>query len=413
MPDDIVLRSPVTDEELRRFYDPLELAFAEDFQEAGITAEKPFMERERLINAFDGERRVAASGAFSMRLTIPGAIIPVSAITAVGVVPDMRRRGILRQMMDWLLADARAHDESVAILWASEAAIYQRFGFGMSTVVSHFDVDRGRLVFRAPLPPRDDVRIRMVDTDEAARIGELVYEQIRQVAPGSMDRPTLQWQTLLMADAEWMREGQGPKFRAVLEVAGEPRGYVVYRVKDDWSHRGPANVLTVVELLGLDPEAEQRLWQWIAGLDLMGSVIGRRGPVPHPLQQWLLEPRRLGLTVNDGLWLRFVDLATALAARRYIGPGSIVLDIDDEMFESNAGRWKLTVADDGTATVKRSTADPDLAIDVGALASTYLGTWRFLDLAAAGRVRECRPGAIETADGLFRARRTAYANTMF
>ena len=110
MPDDIVLRSPVTDEELRRFYDPLELAFAEDFQEAGITAEKPFMERERLINAFDGERRVAASGAFSMRLTIPGAIIPVSAITAVGVVPDMRRRGILRQMMDWLLADARAHD---------------------------------------------------------------------------------------------------------------------------------------------------------------------------------------------------------------------------------------------------------------------------------------------------------------
>src|SRR6476619_5152927 len=107
MPDDIVLRSPVTDRDLRAFYDPLATAFSEDFNEAEIAAEKPFMERERLINAFDGERRVASSGSFSMQLTVPGAIIPAAGITAVGVVPDQRRRGILRQMMDWLLADAR------------------------------------------------------------------------------------------------------------------------------------------------------------------------------------------------------------------------------------------------------------------------------------------------------------------
>ncbi len=414
MPDDIVLRSPVTDRDLRAFYDPLATAFSEDFNEAEIAAEKPFMERERLINAFDGERRVASSGSFSMQLTVPGAIIPAAGITAVGVVPDQRRRGILRQMMDWLLADARAHHEPVAILWASEAAIYQRFGYGMATAVSNFEADRARLVFRDPLPPRDDVRIRMVDAPEGARLAAAVYDAVRPTMPGALDRPMLQWETMLMPDAEWMRHGAGPKYRAVLEVGGEPRGYVVYRVKDDWSPRGPANVAMVIELYALDPEAEQRLWQWVCSLDLMGVIGARRGPVPHPMQLWLLEPRRLGVTIGDGMWLRFVDLPAALAARTYAGgPGSLVLDIADSMFESNAGRWQLTVAADGTATCARTTADPDLALDVGALACTYLGTYRFGHLAAAGRVRECHPGALQTADVLFTPSRTAYTNTMF
>lgn len=414
MPDDIVLRSPVTDQELRAFYDPLSLAFSEDLTEQELEAEKPFMERERLINAFDGERRVASSGNFSMELTVPGAMIKAAGITAVGVVPDMRRRGILRQMMDWLLADARAHDESVAILWASEAAIYQRFGFGVGTVVSNFEADRARLVFRDLLPPRDDVRIRMVEADEGARLASVIYDRVRPHIPGALDRPLLQWERMLMPDAEWMRHGAGPKYRAVVEVDGEPRGFVVYRIKDEWSPRGPANQAMVIDLYGLDPEAEQRLWQWICGLDLVGSIGARRGPVPHPMQFWLLEPRRLGLTVGDGMWLRFVDLPAALAGRTYAGgPSSLVVEVADTMFESNAGRWLLTVAADGSARCERTTAAPDLALDVAALACTYLGTYRFAHLAAAGRVRECQPGALQTADVLFTTSRAAYSNTMF
>ncbi len=36
-----------------------------------------------------------------------------------------------------------------------------------------------------------------------------------------------------------MRRGNGTKFRAVLEVDGEPRGYAIYRIKADWDDRGP------------------------------------------------------------------------------------------------------------------------------------------------------------------------------
>ena len=127
MPDDITLRSPAPDE-LRAWIDPLLSAFAEDYSDPEFQSERPLLEPERLINAFDGERRIGSAGAYTFRLTVPGGEVGASGITAVGVVPDQRRRGVLRQMMTWLLDDARARHEQVAVLWASEAAIYQRFG---------------------------------------------------------------------------------------------------------------------------------------------------------------------------------------------------------------------------------------------------------------------------------------------
>ena len=411
---EIELRSPVTDEDLDAFYEPLALAFAEDIGKDEIAAERPFIERERFINAFDGERRIGASGAFAMQLTVPGgAVVPASGVTGVGVVPDQRRRGVLRRMMRWLLDDAAAHGEPIAILWASEAAIYQRFGYGMSTLVSSFEVDRARVVFREPLPARDDVRVRLIDTEEGAKIGFAIYEQIRATVPGALDREELLWRTMLMADAAWMRGKHGPKFRAVVEVGGEPRGYVVYRVDDEWSPRGPTNSVVVIELQALDPEAEQYLWQWLLAMDLATKLAAQRGPFPHPLQLLLQEPRRLGLTVGDGMWLRFVDVAAALAARAYAGEGSIVLELTDEFVPANAGRWRIASTARGKATVKRSTRAPDLALDISALSAVYLGAWRFADLAASGRVTECRRGAVRAADTLFVADRAPFANTMF
>ena len=145
----------------------------------------------------------------------------------------------------------------------------------------------------------------------------------------------------------------------MLEVDGEPRGFAIYRVKSDWGPTGPASTLRVLEVYGLDPTAEQVLWEWLFAMDLIGTITAWRSPVPHPLQQWLLEPRRLGLTVQDGMWLRILDVPAALSARTYAGSGTLVLDVADSLIESNAGRWQLAVKD-GSATVTRTTAEADL-----------------------------------------------------
>jgi predicted acetyltransferase len=370
------------------------------------------MDFERFVGAWDGRDWVATAGAYTFRLTIPGGEVGASGITGVGVRADYRRQGLLRQMMDWLFDDARQRGEIVAILLASEAAIYHRFGFGQATQSSSFRLDTTSTTFREPVDLGPRVRIRIVEVDEATDVFERIWDRVRPAIPGSLDRSEAMWREWLVGDAAWMQRGEGIKYRALLEVDGEPRGFTIYRLENSWGPTGPASTLNVQEVIAIDAAAEQALWEWLLSMDLVRTVAGRRGPVPHPLQSMLLEPRRLGLTVNDGVYLRFLDLEAALKARGYVGSGRLVIDVGDDAFGENAGRWELEVSD-RRAAVSRSDAAPDLELDIAALAQAYLGAFRFVDLAVAGRVRGCAPGALERADALFTPPRSPWNPTPF
>ena len=204
-------------------------------------------------------------------------------------------------------------------------------------------------------------------------------------------------------DAEWMQHGRGAKSMVLLEVDGEPRAYAIYRIKADWDNRGPRNALSVLELNGIDAADEQAMWQWLLRVDLVTTVKGFRGPVPHPLQLQLTEPRRMGVNTSDEMWLRILDLAPALEGRTYRGSGDLTFELTDEFCPWNAGVWRLTVADGGVGSVAEAPAgaEVDLAFDVSALNTIYLGGFTFGELARAGRVTERRDGGIEAADALF------------
>jgi hypothetical protein len=65
---------------------------------------------------------------------------------------------------------------------------------------------------------------------------------------------------------------------------------------------------------------------------------------------------------------------------------------------------------------RRRVDDPwhdSAGLDVGALAQVYLGGFLFVDLAVAGRVRECQSGALLRADPLFTPPRAPYNSTPF
>ena len=410
MTNEIELR-PLEPDDLSSYLDDMGVGFGAETHAAEAEHERPLIEFDRFISAFDGDQRVGTSGAYSLRLSVPGGEVATSGITGVTVRPDRRRRGILRQMMDWLLADARRRGEPVAVLIASEAAIYHRFGFGMSTTATSFSIDRMRTRFREPVELGERADIRLVRPDEAARTFAAMYDQTRLAIPGALSRTEPKWTKWLVADAEWMRRGDGPKFLAQLEVDGEPRAYAIYRFNMDWDMTGPRSTLFVQEVIGLDPESERAMWQWLFSMDLVGTITSRRQPNPHPLQQWLIEPRRLALTVNDGMWLRILDVPAALAARTYVGGGTLVLEVTDDSIDSNAGRWHLVVVD-GHATVTPTTATADLELDIRTLAEVYLGAFRFGDLAVAGKVRG-QPGHLMAADALFTPPRAPWNSTQF
>jgi predicted acetyltransferase len=404
------LRTPGRDD-LRAFMAPLEEAFGERFAPDEWADELAVIEPDRSMAAFDGETPVGFASAYTFRLTIPGGELPVGGLTAVGVLPTHRRRGILRSMVERHFADCRERGEPVSILWASEGAIYQRFGYGPGTLSAWFDVARGRATFAQP--PEGAGRVRFVDVETGARLIPPLYERLRQTTPGALDRSDEDWRLRHLADAEYRRAADGPKSVVVYEEDEVPLGYAIIRRKAEWTDRGPNAVLTVVEAVAVSARATRELWAWLLDVDLTNRIRGSRQPNPHPLQLLLAEPRQLGLTVADGIWLRLLDVAEALGRRGYAAAGTLVFGVRDAACPWNVGSWRLA-ADGGAAHSVERTDDPaDLELDVADLAAPYLGAFRFADLLAAGRVEERRPGAVTTADRLFATDRAPWCSTMF
>jgi len=132
--------------------------------------------------------------------------------------------------------------------------------------------------------------------------------------------------------------------------------------------------------------------------DLTSEFRMQRRPVDDPLIHQLSDPRRARPQLNDGLWVRIIDVPAALAGRRYSGPVDVVIEVRDEILPSNAGRWRLTTTGDGdgaglAASCVPAAEAPDLALDVAHLGAAYLGGTRLGALARAGLV-DGRPGAV-------------------
>jgi predicted acetyltransferase len=362
---------------------------------------------DRMLAAWDGEEVVGGAGSFPFELSLPGGRTTAAAgVTVVGVLPTHRRRGVLTQLMRAQLDELRRRGESVAYLWASEGTIYGRFGYGMASLMGEIDLPRERTAFAGPAGSYGQVRL--VPHDEALQRFPEVYDAVFSQRPGMFGRSADWWRIRVLADAPSRRGGAGPLQRALLEVDGRAEAYATYRISQSFEGFTSTGSVIVVEALGATPAATRAIWRWILDMDWTSRVTAARLPVDHPLFHLLAEPRRMKFTVGDCLWVRLIDVGEALSARGYGGDGAVVLEVRDPFCPWNEGRWRLA---DGRA--ERTEAAADLALDVAALGSVYLGGFSFRQLADALRVDELTAGAIDRADGLFRTERAPWCPEIF
>ena len=91
--------------------------------------------------------RSSEGGVFPFETGIPGGLIRAAGITLVGVLPTHRRRGILRRLMRAQIDDIHERGEPMAYLWASEDALYGRFGYGIASFSGNVEIPRDRAAF--------------------------------------------------------------------------------------------------------------------------------------------------------------------------------------------------------------------------------------------------------------------------
>ena len=396
-PLDVAVR-PATADDLDPIAAMLGVVFHHTQDPEVWAVERPLHDPARGLVAVDGDTIVGAASSFDREMTVPGgAAVPCAHVTGVGVLPTHRRQGILRRMMSQQLTDvAAAGREPIAALWASETAIYPRFGYGFAGHRVRLRAD----LTGTGLPPAGPGRLRT--GAPAALRPELVkvYDEVRLGRPGWSARDDAWW-TYLLADVASERDGATERLAVVHEdPSGTVDGYALWRTKGDWTDSGPDGEVRVDELTAASPSAYASLWRFLFSLDLTRRLTYGYATGDEPLWHLVPEPRRLGGALSDGLWVRLIDLPAALRARAYRAPLDVVLSVTDAILPSNAGRWRLVVAD-GAVSCEPTSEPADLACDVLELGAAYLGGTPLAALSRAGRVAELRQGALAAADLAF------------
>jgi predicted acetyltransferase len=355
--------------------------------------------------AFVDGKIAGASGIVSVQVTIPGLRqVALGGVTSTGVLPTYRRRGLLRKIMTAMLEDCQERGEFLAGLSASEATIYGRYGFGPATFQHRWEMRRTDAAFRTDF--EDPGSLELVDAPAAAAAWARLHEQVRAVRVGEISALPGKWEGL--GSAGLPADGTGLAHHLLhRDAAGEVDGAALFRVP--WAaDPAQAGVLQVSAFEALNHDAYRALWGLLTDFDLTNRVVAARRPVDEPLRWMLKNSRAPKITrTRDNLWLRVLDVREALEARAYAGTGSLVLDVSDDLFGWNTGRWRLEAGPDG-ASCARSDASADLSLTVAELGSLYLGGVSAVVLLHAGRLAEHTAGAVSRLDALLRQDRAPY-----
>ena len=310
--------------------------------------------------------------------------IPCLLIADVTVRPTHRGQGLMRRLMDRVLAEAGRRGAPLAALHAAHPALYERFGFTPATRAASIEVDCARFALRDQPPGAvheadpgrvDELGRRLAATGRARRVGAL---RPPGLAAGAASRAAT--------------AGQGTRCLVHVDASGEVDGLMTFAFQG-WTPE--EQVIDVLSESGSNAQARAALWQTVTSTGIATTVRARDTALDDPLWWMLRDRSALRVTaVTDGLSLRVLDTARALGGRGYCcPPASVVIELVDAL-ETVAGRWRITVKD-GRATVRATSEPPEVQLDAVDLAAVFLGATRVTTLADAGRVKGS-PSALAT-----------------
>lgn len=352
---------------------------------------------EWTLCAFDGAKMAASFSAVPFTMRANGAAVALAGVSTVGTLPQYRRQGLVRRITNQAFKDMRERGQAVAALWASQAAIYQRYGYAMASVLRHYRVDTADIAFFDG--DEGGSRVELTDAASSYEDFKRVYIRFIERRMGYLHRARALW----LNNALEERKADGPVRVALSrDASGEADGYAIYTLRaGQWDHASRGQELVVRDLAWLTPDAYRSLWGYFKRHDLVGSIRWQSAPADDPAEELFMEPRLLHAQDHEGIWLRVVDVPRALGERGWSVDGEATLHVEeDPLAPWNGGTWRIEAAG-GVAAVERADgASADAALSVKALASLYAGRRSARELVACGMLRgDAR--AVQRLDALF------------
>ncbi len=362
------------------------------------------------VSAWDDTLCVGHAGAFPFVTAVPGgARLATAGVSRIGVRQTHTRRGVLTRSMQQLLREAADAGMVLASLRASEAVIYERFGFAVAGDTWDIEIDR-RAGARVTAPVAAG-SIRILDRAETlATIAEL-HERVGFDRPGAIGRPMWMHERFL-DDAIGMKKAAHVIVHT--NIDGVDDGWAQYSL--EWLESSVDHVggkCSVHDVWGAAPAVELALWKFILELDLIDVVHAEERPLDDAVRFGLRNQRHyLSRRRSDEQWLRLLDVDAALSARTYNSSRTVVtVAVSDALFPANCGTWELSSAGARRSDVAADAAD--LVTTINGVSAAYMGGTAWHDLWVAGVVHQRRDGAVADADVLFASHPLPRCGTFF
>ena len=288
--------------------------------------------------------------AFPFTTRVNGKAMAMAGISTVGTRPEYRRMGLLRKIMTRAFAEQKERGQSIAGLWASQAAIYQRYGF------THAGMNRNYAV--------DTVDIHL-SLDKSSAALELPVVTRYTPAQG-LDAAREVYKNFIAQRTGYLHRGKSLWLNSTSNLV---------------ANRARSQEIKIRDFAWLGLAAYQSLWQFIGKHDLVGRVVWANAPIDDPALTLFQEPRMLHSQDTEASWWRIVDAPNALAQRGYSVSEDIKIGIaGDDLAPWNNGCWHLC-SDGGEANVQPSNDEPDVTLSIKDLTSIFCGMHRAQDLA--------------------------------
>ncbi|PYI50909.1 GNAT family N-acetyltransferase [Paenibacillus flagellatus] len=308
------------------------------------------MNPDRIWGYFVDGRMAAKMHIHDMRMYVQGVPVRMGGVASVATWPEHRRRGMVAQLLERGLREMKEDGQTLSCLHPFSVPFYRKYGWELYADYKKYELTAGQL----PAFDTGEGRIERTDGDWA--LLNRVYDKYARQYNGTLIRDEAWWVHTVFRQ-------KGRQAAVYFDGTGEPRGYVLYKVKQ--------RVMDVGEMAFSDEAARKALWRFIANHDSMCDTVKLTAPADDDLPFLLPDPR-IGQETEPYFMARIVDFRSFAEGYPFVATGReerLVVKLADPLAPWNDGTFRLAVDPSGRATV-----EPAPGEDGTAVASCGIGT---------------------------------------
>jgi len=324
---------------------------------------------------FDKTKLLAGMFELDYLMRFDGNSVKMSGISGVGTLPEARKDGHIRRIIEKLLPQARENGVVFSNLCPFSHDFYRKFGYEIACARKNITVPTGDLPEIKPIGqfvhilPGDDTSL--LAQVHSAYISNINHGIHRDYWPDNRA-----WKRFTKEDPY----ASGTYLYLWKDENGIARSYIQYKdLMEDGDHN-----MSVTELAFIDKKGLYGALGITAGLSAQFENLKWMMPTFLDAADFTGEAWSLEQKINPRDMTRIINVKTALELmRRPKTEGEYIIEVKDENLEANSGKYLVQFAPQGTK-VSLTKKDADISCDILTLSQLITG-YRSLESALYSR----------------------------